>query len=130
MRAILDAGPLIGLLDEDDQHHSWARAIFKIYTGPYFTTEAVLTEAAHMTGQDELLLEGVRTGRFQISVDIFTDEPAIRRALQAYKDCGLTDATVIAVSEKFPAVKVLTTDKKHFYKYRRADKTPLPLETP
>lgn len=52
MKAILDAGPLVAAWNADDEHHDWAQALFKKYGGPFYTTEPVLTEVAHLTGQD------------------------------------------------------------------------------
>ena len=130
MKAILDAGALIALFNKEDQNHPWAKQMFKRYAGPYFTTEPVLTEVAHMTGQDALIVEAIRTGKFKIPVSLLVDAASIERALQAYQDCDLADASIIALSEKHAAIKVLTTDVRHFVKYRRTDKSPIPLEIP
>ena len=130
MKAILDAGPLIAAWNKDDAHHEWAKNLFTKFTGPYFTTESVLTEVAHMTGQDTLIVEGVRSGKFIVAGNIHQDASAMARALAVYPDCDLADASLIALSERRPQVHVLTTDKRHFVKYRRADRTAMPLETP
>ena len=130
MKAILDAGPLIAAWNKDDAHHEWARQLFQKFTGPFFTTEPVLTEVAHMTGQDTLIVEGVRSGKFIVAGSLQQDASAMARALAAYADCDLADASLIALSERRPSVHVLTTDKRHFVKYRRADKSAIPLETP
>jgi predicted nucleic acid-binding protein len=130
MKAILDAGPLIAAWNPDDSHHEWAKNLFKKFTGPFFTTEPVLTEVAHVTGQDALIVEGVRSGKFIVAGNIQQDASAMARALAVYPDCDLADASLIALSERRPSVHVLTTDKRHFVKYRRADKLAIPLETP
>lgn len=130
MKAILDAGPLIASWNADDKHHSWADNIFKEYQGPFFTTESVLTEVAHMTGQDALVIEGVRTGRFIISGSLLADATAIERMLSDYSQCDLGDASIVAVSERKKTAPVLTTDRRHFATYRRADKSAVPFVAP
>ena len=42
---LIDAGPLVALLDRGDQHHAWARATFDGLDAPLVTCEAVLSEA-------------------------------------------------------------------------------------
>ena len=130
MKAILDAGPLIAAWNPDDQHHAWAQGVLIKFSGPYFTTEPVLTEVAHMTGLPDLILEGVAGGKFIIAASLHEDGAAMLRLVNSYPDCGLADASLIALSEKRPALNVLTTDKRHFLKYRRANKLPVPIVTP
>ncbi len=130
MKAIIDAGPLIAAWNQDDQHHAWAEKVLTDFSGPYFTTEPVLTEVAHMTGLPDLILEGVASGKFIVAVSLLEDGAAMLRLVNHYPDCGLADASLIALSEKRPALSVLTTDKRHFQKYRRADKSPMPIVTP
>ena len=130
MRAILDAGPLIAAWDKSDKHHAWVRDVLKKYSGPYLTTELVLCEVAHMTGRDAEIIEGVRTGRFIVGGSLKTDAAAIQRVLFAYPQSDITDASIVALSEKETALPVLTTDKRHFAAYRRADKSALPLVVP
>jgi len=130
MKAILDAGPLIAAWDKSDAYHHWAQTTLKKYSGPYLTTELVLCEVAHMTGKDAAILEGVRTGRFLIGVSLKADAAAMQRVLFAYGHSDLADASIVVLSEKEPHLPVLTTDKRHFSTYRRADKTALPMVAP
>ena len=44
-RVILDAGPLVALLNRRDRHHSWARDQWARISPPLITCEAVLAEA-------------------------------------------------------------------------------------
>ena len=54
----------------------------------------------------------------------------IERCLQKFNHCDLADASVIITSELNPKLKVISTDKRHFITYRRADGSSLPLELP
>ena len=44
-RVLVDAGPLVALLDRRDRHHQWAKAEIGKLRDPLFTCEAVLSEA-------------------------------------------------------------------------------------
>ena len=130
MRAILDAGPLIAAWDERDDHHAWAVRLFQTFRGPFHTSELVLSEVAHLTGRDSSVMEGVRTGRLVIEATLVKDGEAMQRVLDSYSAADLADASVIAISEKLPRLKILTTDERHFAAYRRKDKSAPDLELP
>ena len=59
-----------------------------------------------MTGQDALIVEGVRSGKFIVAGNIHQDASAMTRALAVYPDCDLADASLIALSERRPQVHV------------------------
>jgi predicted nucleic acid-binding protein len=129
MTAILDAGPLISLWN-DDENSSWARQIFKKYHGPFYVTELILAEVAHLTDRDEELAVMIRAGKLMPGAGIWEDAGAIERCVKAYPHCGLADASIIVASERRPRLNVLTTDRRHFVTYRRGDGSPLPLVLP
>src|SRR5438128_1543243 len=52
------------------------------------------------------------------------------RVLKNFEHCDLADSSVVVLSEKFPDLDVLTTDRRHFLTYRRADRSALPLLLP
>jgi len=107
-----------------------AQGIFKKYGGPFYTTEPVLTEVAHMTGRDAAIIEGVKTGRLIVAGSLQQDAAAIERVLSTYAQCDLADASIVAVSERKNSVPVLTTARRQFSTYRRADKSVLPFVAP
>ena len=132
--AILDAGPLISLWGRVDkekvEHRAWAQELFQKFSGPFFTTEMVLSEVAHLTGRDLQIIELVRSGYLLIDASLKEDAPAIERCLMTYPYCDLADASVLAVSERRLKLKILTTDRRHFSTYRRRDKSAPELELP
>ena len=134
MKAILDAGPLIALWGRADhrrdEHHSWATEIFNNYGGPFFTSEAVLCEVGFMTGRPEEILEAISKGHFIIGVSLEHDAAAMARVVKKFEQCDLADSSIVALSEKLPDLDVLTTDRRHFVTYRRADRSALPLVLP
>ena len=134
MTAILDAGPLVALWGrvdrEKEAHRDWARKLFHDYQGPFYTSELVLCEVAHLTGRDEELVDLVRKGYLTMGAVLKEDLDAIERCLHAYPHCDLVDASVIAASERRPKLPILTTDRRHFTTYRRRDKSAPKLVLP
>lgn len=45
---LLDAGPIVALMDQREQHHPWARETFARLALPLITCRAALTEASHL----------------------------------------------------------------------------------
>lgn len=127
--AILDAGPLISVWNKDE-HALWATALFAKYQGPFYTTELVLCEVAHMTERDAEIAQMVREKRFLIGASLWEHSTQMERCLAAFAHCDLADASIIVTSETKPRLNILTTDRRHFVTYRRADSSPLPLELP
>lgn len=130
MRAILDSGPLIALWNAEPDHQAWVEEAFKRFAGPYYVTEPVLTEVAHLTGRDRLIVEALKSGKFLVPEGLQDQLEDIDRCLQKFPHCDLADATVIALSERYRRVSVLSLDRRHFITYRRADGTPVPLVLP
>ena len=130
MRAILDSGPLIALWRDGEEHAAWAENIFQEFSGPFYVTEAILTEVGHLTGMDKEIIAGLKTGRFIIEGTMRDDLATIERCCKKYSHCDLADASIIALSERHPKLKVITTDRRHFATYRRKDGSQLPLILP
>jgi uncharacterized protein len=130
MRAILDSGPLIALWNTEADHLPWVEEVFKRFAGPYYVTEPVLTEVAQLTGRHKLIVEALKSGRFLVPEGLLDQLDDIDRSLQRFPRCDLADASVIALSERYRRVSVLSIDRRHFITYRRADGSPLPLVLP
>ncbi|HEV2437654.1 MAG TPA: hypothetical protein VG077_16795 [Verrucomicrobiae bacterium] len=130
MRAILDAGPLVTLWNQEGKRLAWARNIFERFSGPYYVTEPILAEVAHLTGKDKLIVEGLRAGKFLLPQTLMDQLDDIDRCLDQFDHCDLADASLVALSEQYRRLSILTEDRRHFVTYRRADGSALPLELP
>src|SRR5438067_934182 len=106
MKAILDAGPLIALWGRFDkqteEHQDWARSLFAHYTGPFFTSEAVMCEVGFMTGRPGQVIEGVTKGHLVIGISLADDAAAMARIVKKFNHCDLADSSIVALSEKLP----------------------------
>jgi predicted nucleic acid-binding protein len=130
MRAILDSGPLIAAWNKADALHLWSEELFKTYSGPFYVTEPILTEVAHLTGRDRAIVEGLKTQRFLLVHVLLEQIRCVEWCLGKWDHCDLADATIIALSESLRRFDVLSTDRRHFSTYFRRDGSALPLVLP
>lgn len=132
MKYIADAGALIALMNEDDQHHGWAVATLPRLARPWLVCEAVLAEAAAMTGQPLALAQEVTAGELKLAFDLEGQLVPVVRLLERYADreMDLADACVVRMSELHPRSTVITVDRRDFTVYRRNQREVLPFIAP
>jgi len=129
-KLLLDTGALVSILDRSQAHHVECRRVFDEWTGTIVSTEAVLTEAAH-------LLAGVQGG-VASCVDFFVRGGAVlvpstrsslqrvRALLERYADLPMdfADGTLVALAEDLDTTSVFTTDRTDFSVYRVRGRRP------
>ena len=119
---LVDAGPLIGFLDRDDQWHEWSTRTLEVLDEPLATTETVVAEACHRLRKLRPALAVIprliAEGRLQL-VPAFADQPSrVGELLAKYPLIDAGDATLVVLSELFPGAKLITVDDD-FRRYRR-----------
>jgi predicted nucleic acid-binding protein len=123
---LVDAGPLVAVLDRSDPHHGRCREALRRIPAPLLTVWPVLTEAMYLlrgswTAQRELLgwAAGGALGLLALAED---DVPRIRDLMEKYRDLpmDLADAALVRVAERERIVDVLTLDRRDFSLYRPA----------
>ncbi len=121
---LLDTSALVSLLDRAQQRHKDCVAFFQRWTGRVVSTEAVLTESAH-------LLSRVSHGP-EACCSFFLDGGALlvpstqsslrrcRELMETYRDqpMGFADATLVVLAEELGTQNVFTTDRRDFGIYR------------
>lgn len=119
MRNIIDTGPLVYRFDKaDSAMRRWSRKLFSTHTPPFFTCEAVLTEAAYMT-TPELVARMVKDGDLVADFSLQEEIEHVHRLLAHYPQMDLADACLVRMSELTPDCQILTIDRKDFSVYRR-----------
>ena len=121
-RVIVDAGPLIGWFDANDDYHATVRNFFRDWRGEFVSTWPVLAEVCHML-PDRLVPNFLRwVGRGGLTV---IDVPAssldgIADRIDKYADLpmDLTDASLIWLAESLGLLDIVTIDKEDFGIYR------------
>jgi uncharacterized protein len=132
---VLDAGPLVALLDRNDRHHAWANAQADLLIEPMVTCEAVLSESAFLLdGIDPgyLRLNGfIREGIVRLAFDLDDHFEAVAALMRKYHDTpmSLADACLVRMSELHSNCRVFTLDSD-FKRYRRHSRQAIPLIYP
>ena len=132
---IVDAGPLIALVDERERYHGWVRSRFSEIVPPLRTCEAVLSEALFLAQRWSAGLPAI-LGLFEksaCSLDfaLTPNFDEVSAKLQQYADVpmALADACLVRMSELVPNCTVLTLDQD-FRIYRRHKRERIPLLIP
>ncbi len=122
---LTDAGPLVALIDADEQDHELCRTVLAQLQLPLATTWPAFTEAMYLlsraggsAGRDALW-RLVLTGRLDV-LDL--SRPAVERSAQlmtTYADLpmDLADATLVALAEERGDRRIFTLDSD-FQVYR------------
>ena len=134
-RVLLDAGPLVGYVNRNDQYHDWAAKRWGGLFEPAWTCEAVISEAIFLmqsTGLEiDPILELLERGIIRVDFALDEHRADVIRLLRKYADqpMSLADACLVRMAELWDACQVFTTDKD-FRVYRRNGRHVIPLLAP
>ena len=125
MRAVLvDAGPLVALLDRADPEHEASVAAFKAIRDPLVTVWPAFTEAMYLLrdswqGQ-KALWSRLETDAVKLARLDELDAPRMRELMEKYRDLpmDLADAALVRVAERESLTQIFTLDRRHFSIYR------------
>ena len=115
--ALLDTGPLVALLSENDSHHTRARRLFAECQPPLRCCEAVVAEACflmrkvHSAGPAEVIALG-RRGVFAVAIAAEEHWAGIDALLRKYSDrpISFAAACLIRCAEIHQEPRILTFD--------------------
>jgi predicted nucleic acid-binding protein len=121
---LIDAGPLVALVDADDQHHEKCVDCLRNLREPLVTVWPPLIEAVYLLGDlpraREAVWEMLARGVVQLLRLDLADIPRIRELMTKYADrpMDLADAALVRVAEREGIRKVFTVDRSDFSVYR------------
>jgi uncharacterized protein len=121
---LVDAGPLVALVDADDQFHKKCVATLKGLREPLVTVWPPVTEAMYLLGDlpkaQEALWEMLARGVLRLLPLDVADVPRIRELMSKYADrpMDLADAALVRVAEREGIRNFFTVDRKDFKVYR------------
>jgi predicted nucleic acid-binding protein len=125
VRAVLvDAGPLVALLDRSDAHHGEVVAALRKIQDPLLSVWPVLVEAMYLLSfswqAQKALWEIFETGTVQLLPLEAEDIVPIKNLMEKYRDLpmDLADAALVRVAEREGLRQVLTLDQRDFNVYR------------
>jgi predicted nucleic acid-binding protein len=123
---LIDAGPLVALLDRSDAAHARCQHVFETLIHPVLTVWPALSEASHLLSRIHLgqlaLLRLVQTGTVSIAKLDREDVGRMHELMAKYQDLpmDLADAAIVRVAERERINRVFTIDQKDFRIYRPA----------
>ncbi len=121
---LVDAGPLVALVDADDQHHAKCVAALRALREPLATVWPPLTEAMYLLADlpkaQEAIWEMVERGALQLLPLHAADVSRIRELMRKYADrpMDMADASLLRVAEREGIRRIFTLDRKDFSVYR------------
>jgi predicted nucleic acid-binding protein len=123
---IVDTGPLVATADRADKDHAACRALLEGEAGPLVTTAMVIAEAAYLIDRqlgptaEAGLYTAITAGQLEVADLTGEDWARIGELVTGYADLRLggTDASVIAVAERYGATRIATLNHRHFHVVR------------
>jgi predicted nucleic acid-binding protein len=130
---LVDAGPMVALVDADDQHHARCITALRGLREPMATVWPALTEGMYLLGDlpkaQEALWEMIERGALELLPLGEADVPRMRELMRKYSNrpMDLADAALLRVAEREGIRKVFTVDRRDFSVYRLHGRTRLIL---
>ena len=121
---LVDAGPLVALLDRGDAAHEACVTALRTLRDPLITVWPAFTEAMYLLSgswsAQKALWSRVETGALALAPLDEQDAPRIRELMEKYRDLpmDLADAALVRVAERESLTAIFTLDRKHFSIYR------------
>ena len=118
MRAILlDTGVIVALLDRSERMHAACVTAIEEAAAPLVTCEPVIAESCYLlrriAGAAEAILENVKTGVFQVPLQLSQAAGPLQRLFRKYRDreMDLADACLVHLASELETGDILTLDR-------------------
>ena len=125
MRGILvDAGPLVALIDRGDPAHETCVAAIQTLHDPLVTVWPALTEAMYLLRgswrAQSALWSRLETEALDLAPLDESDARRMRELMEKHRDLpmDLADAALVRVAERESMTRIFTLDRRHFSLYR------------
>ena len=121
---LVDAGPLVAMLDRSDRYHEICVETFRFLNEPMATVWPAITEAMYLLGfswtAQEALWRILERGSLSILSLDSSDTSRMRELMERYRDLpmDLADAALVRVAEREGISRVFTLDRRDFLVYR------------
>ena len=123
-KILVDAGPLIALLNKSDQDHGICVDVLQRLQEPLLTTWMPITEAMYLLNfsvdAQAALLAMIERGMLEVLPLETDDLPSIRKLMRRYADLPMdfADATLVQVAQRYNIEQIFTLDRREFAVYR------------
>ena len=122
--ALIDTGAILAILDRKDRWHQKCTDAFRQMRLPLLTSQAVLTELFHLTGDDRNEMEAawkfLRSGAVVMGLLDNLELPALLNLMSKYWDrpMDFADSTLVYLAKRESLSTILTVDIANFTTYR------------
>lgn len=122
MTIIIDAAPIIGLVDKDDRRRRRVAELLAAYEGRLIIPAPVtaeidyLIEARAGKAANLSFLEDLARGNYEVECllpEEYTDIVALQRKYLGFAP-GLADLSIVVLARRFNTRRILTFDERHF----------------
>lgn len=120
---LVDAGPLVAVIDADDRHHVACAAALRKLQPPLVTAWPAVVEAMYLLEEfraQDALWQMILRGVLVIEPLDAKDLGRARDLMAKYRDLpmDLADAALVALAERLSCRRVFTLDRRDFRVYR------------
>jgi predicted nucleic acid-binding protein len=120
---LVDTGPLVSAFARrENRFKGWAEETLGSASLPLVTCEAVITEACHMLGSGDRILEAVERRLIVCPFDLAESSAEVRWLMRKYADqpMDLADACLVHLYSAYRegTARIITADRKDFTVYR------------
>lgn len=121
---LVDAGPLIAILNRRDRHHDRCLSVLRRTDAPLLSTWMAVSEAMYLldfsSAAQDALLDMIERGALQVLEIAPTDLPDIKNLMKKYRDQPMefADASLVQVANRHGLDEIFTLDRRDFGAYR------------
>jgi predicted nucleic acid-binding protein len=121
---LVDAGPLVALIDRGDPAHETCVAAIQTLHDPLVTVWPALTEAMYLLRgswrAQSALWSRLETEALDLAPLDESDARRMRELMEKHRDLpmDLADAALVRVAERESMTRIFTLDRRHFSLYR------------
>jgi uncharacterized protein len=127
MPALVDAGPLISVLTQEEQDHKVFARLLSEEPGPLISTAPCLTEAMHFASRElgwlgkQALFDLLDRSGIELRSGI-EHIKRMRELMEKYRDIPMdfADASLVTLAEQSGIWRIMTTDYSGFYAFKFA----------
>ncbi len=136
--ALIDAGPLIAVLNRNDDYYAECLRLYRTLNRPFYTTQAVLAEAMYTLGVragwfgQELLWKMILHGDLLLEHPSPAELVRMSELMSKYSDrpMDFADASLVCLAERLSLDRIFTVDRRDFSVYRLHGKKPFTIIGP
>ena len=124
MKAILDTGPWVALIDRSESGHEMCVKWLEDYSGKLYSTEAVLTEVLYLLDfsvkAQSAAIDFVLKSVVELIPTSFESLTKVKNLMKKYSDLPMdyADATIVCLAIDTEISNIATFDKRDFGIYR------------